>query len=71
MTNTTVAKILTELKKNEMIVLAAVKSNFHALEYADPELKKNERIVLEAVKSNATIGEISDTLRNVFDEYKG
>ena len=28
-------------------------------------------LIVEAVKSNATIGEISDALRSIFDEYKG
>ena len=28
-------------------------------------------LIIDAVKSNASIGEISDTLRQVFDEYKG
>jgi len=28
-------------------------------------------LIIDAVKSNASIGEISDTLRKVFDEYKG
>jgi len=28
-------------------------------------------IMIDAVKANATLGEISDTLRKVFGEYKG
>ncbi len=36
--------------------------------------KKNKNlmpVIIEAVKANATLGEISDALRLVFDEYKG
>ena len=28
-------------------------------------------LIIEAVKSNATLGEISDTLREVYGEHKG
>ena len=37
-------------------------------------LEKDENImpvIIDAVKSHATLGEISDTLRKVFGEYKG
>ena len=41
-----------ESKRNEKVVLAAVKQNGNALEYASEELKCNEKVVLAAVKQN-------------------
>ena len=41
-----------ELKKNEKLVLAAVKRDGYALEFADAELKRDKKIVLAAVQQN-------------------
>jgi hypothetical protein len=38
------------LKKNETIILEAVKSNEYAFKFASDELRDNETFILEAVK---------------------
>ena len=49
----------------------AVTSILNKLETAAQTNTNLIPIIIEAVKANATIGEISDTLRTIFDEYKG
>ena len=51
-------KILVELKLKELIKGAKGTENLMPL-------------IIDAVKANVTLGEISDALRKVFDEYKG
>ena len=41
-----------ELKNNPEVVMAAVKQNYHALEYASEDLKANSEFMLEAVKQD-------------------
>ncbi|NVJ89710.1 MAG: DUF4116 domain-containing protein, partial [Flavobacteriaceae bacterium] len=41
------------LKKDKEVVLAAVKQDGRALEYADDSLKKDKEFILAAVKQNS------------------
>ena len=45
-------RILKELRGNKELVLAAVRIDGHALEYASDELKNDLEVVLEAISKN-------------------
>ena len=49
----------------------AVNSSLDKLTSAAQTNENLMPLIIEAVKTHATIGEISDRLRTVFDEYKG
>jgi len=75
-----IQKIDKESVSNQIQNLKQIKNNRN-LEKINSILNKLEKsandntnmmpIIIDAVKANATLGEISDTLRKVFGEYKG
>ena len=77
---TNIQKIDKESVSNQIQNLKQIKNNRN-LEKINSILNKLEKsandntnmmpIIIEAVKADATLGEISDTLRKVFGEYKG
>ena len=77
---TNIQKIDKESVSNQIQHLKQIKNNRN-LEKINSILNKLEKsandntnmmpIIIEAVKADATLGEISDTLRKVFGEYKG
>ena len=58
-----------DLKKNRNI--ESIKSILNKLKTAANTNENIIPIIIQAVKEKATLGEISDTLREVFGEYKG
>ena len=60
---------LKQIKNNRN--LEKINSILNKLEKSANDNTNMMPIIIEAVKADATLGEISDTLRKVFGEYKG
>ena len=54
-----------KLKVDKEVILAAVKQNVYALQYADEKLKANKEVVLAAVKQDVSaLDYVDDSLKN-------